>query len=89
MHKVVAGIHVASATSMEVLVKGFAEGSIHAELATMLRNSITNTILVGHSWGKCQRHESSTFTLYPHPPLNKHIRTSTVAIQLKSIAELL
>jgi hypothetical protein len=43
MHKVIAGIHVASATSMEVLMKGFAEGSIHTELATMLRNSITNT----------------------------------------------
>ncbi|MCC6057121.1 MAG: hypothetical protein LM583_10640 [Desulfurococcaceae archaeon] len=41
MHKVIAGIHVASATSMEMLVKSFAEGSIHTELATMLRNSIT------------------------------------------------
>ena len=39
-HKIIAGIHVASTTSMEVLVKGIAEGSIHAELATMLRNSI-------------------------------------------------
>ena len=42
MHKVIAGIHVASATSMEVLVKSFAEGSIHAELVTMLCNSITS-----------------------------------------------
>jgi len=41
MHKAIAGVHVASATSMEMLMKGFAEGSIHTELATMLCNSIT------------------------------------------------
>jgi len=33
VHKAIAGIHAANATSVEVLVKVFAEGSMHAELA--------------------------------------------------------
>ena len=44
MHKVIAGIHVASATSMEMLMKSFAEGSIHTELA--ISYSIILLILV-------------------------------------------
>ena len=31
-HKAIADIHAANATSVEVLVKGFAEGSMHVEL---------------------------------------------------------
>jgi hypothetical protein len=44
IHKVIAGVHVASATSMEMLMKSFAESSIHTELA--ISYSIILLILV-------------------------------------------